>query len=148
MLEAHRATDSEEKARIRHKGGRVVQGRVMGVLEPSRVIGVRASRVFFCGTVDLTSVAPETGRSEGAERKGRGGERTYSFVACLCQLTIDHASLSRPTTVPTPNRYPQHMGAHYIFSAYGGENRVGMLEECSVADFGTGAFECVGPVLQ
>lgn len=35
----HRATDVEEKARIRHKGGRVVQGRVMGVLEPSRVIG-------------------------------------------------------------------------------------------------------------
>lgn len=37
---AHRATDSDEKARIRSKGGKVVQGRVMGVLEPSRVIGV------------------------------------------------------------------------------------------------------------
>eukprot|EP00752_Nemacystus_decipiens_P006440 g5800.t1 len=35
----HRATDSDEKARIRSKGGKVVQGRVMGVLEPSRVIG-------------------------------------------------------------------------------------------------------------
>lgn len=38
---AHRATDVGEKARIRHAGGKVVQGRVMGVLEPSRVIGVR-----------------------------------------------------------------------------------------------------------
>lgn len=37
---AHRATDVDEKARIRSKGGKVVQGRVMGVLEPSRVIGV------------------------------------------------------------------------------------------------------------
>lgn len=47
LLEAHRATDVEEKARIRHKGGRVVQGRVMGVLEPSRVIGVRMWRVLI-----------------------------------------------------------------------------------------------------
>ena len=28
----------------------------------------------------------------------------YSFVACLSHLTIDHASLSRRSTVPTPNR--------------------------------------------
>ncbi|CAM9474322.1 unnamed protein product [Pylaiella littoralis] len=35
----HRATDEDEKARIRSKGGKVLQGRVMGVLEPSRVIG-------------------------------------------------------------------------------------------------------------
>ena len=28
----------------------------------------------------------------------------YSFVACLSHLTIDPASLSRPSTVPTPNR--------------------------------------------
>lgn len=41
VLKAHRATDLDEKARIRMKGGRVVQGRVMGVLEPSRVVGVR-----------------------------------------------------------------------------------------------------------
>ena len=32
----------------------------------------------------------------------RGG--AYSFVACLGHLTIRHASLSRRTTVPTPNR--------------------------------------------
>lgn len=41
---AHRATDDDEKARIRSKGGKVVQGRVMGVLEPSRVIGVSLLR--------------------------------------------------------------------------------------------------------
>ena len=33
---------------------------------------------------------------------GTGG--AYSFVACLSRLTIDHASLSRRSTVPTPNR--------------------------------------------
>ena len=37
-------------------------------------------------------------------RGGGGGEGAYSFVACLSHLTIDHASLSRRSTVPTPNR--------------------------------------------
>ena len=35
---------------------------------------------------------------------GKGGRGGYSFVACLSYLTIDHASLSRRSTVPTPNR--------------------------------------------
>ena len=34
----------------------------------------------------------------------RGGEGAYSFVACLSHLTVDHASLSRRSTVPAPNR--------------------------------------------
>ena len=38
----------------------------------------------------------------------------YSLVACLSHLTIDHASLSIPSTVPTPNRHLQHLGAHYF----------------------------------
>ena len=38
---------------------------------------------------------------------------TYSFVACLSHLTIDHASLSRRSTVPTPDRHLQHLGAHF-----------------------------------
>ena len=33
-----------------------------------------------------------------------GGGGGYSFFACLSHLTIDHASLSRRSTVPTPNR--------------------------------------------
>ena len=33
---------------------------------------------------------------------GTGGGAAYSFVACLSHLTIDHASLSRRSTVPTP----------------------------------------------
>ena len=38
------------------------------------------------------------------------------MVACLSHLTIDHASLSRRSTVPTPNkRHLQHLGAHYVF---------------------------------
>ena len=32
-----------------------------------------------------------------------GGWRTHLLV-CLCHLAIDHASLSRRSTVPTPNR--------------------------------------------
>ena len=40
----------------------------------------------------------------------------YSLVACLSHLTIGHASLSRRSTVPTPNRHLQHSGAHLIFS--------------------------------
>ena len=31
-----------------------------------------------------------------------GGKEAYSFVACLSHLTIDHASLSRRNTVPSP----------------------------------------------
>ena len=31
------------------------------------------------------------------------GVGRYSFAACLSLLTIDHASLSRGGTVPTPN---------------------------------------------
>ena len=34
-------------------------------------------------------------------KDGGGG---YSLVACLSQLTIDHSSLSRRSTVPSPNR--------------------------------------------
>ena len=60
------------------------------------------------------------GRGGKGRRKGRGGEERLgvggggkwdgrggggdSFVACLSHLTIDHASLSRRSTVPTPNR--------------------------------------------
>lgn len=38
---AHRSTDAEERRRVKNAGGKVLHGRVMGVLEPSRVIGVR-----------------------------------------------------------------------------------------------------------
>ena len=33
-----------------------------------------------------------------------GGRGAYSSVACLSHLALDHASLSRRSTVPTPNR--------------------------------------------
>ena len=49
---------------------------------------------------------------------GRRGE-AYSFVACLGHLTIDHASLSRWSTVPNPNRETSNiMGAHYASSTH------------------------------
>ena len=31
----------------------------------------------------------------GTGKRGWGREGAYSFVACLCNLTVDHASLSR-----------------------------------------------------
>ena len=40
----------------------------------------------------------------------------YSFVARLSHLTIEHASLSRRSTVPTPTRHLQHLDAPYVFS--------------------------------
>ena len=36
---------------------------------------------------------------------------SYSFVACLSHLPIGHASLSRRSTVPTPNRNTSNNGA-------------------------------------
>ena len=38
--------------------------------------------------------------STGTRQGGEGG--AYLLVACLSHLTIDHASLSRRSTVPTP----------------------------------------------
>ena len=57
--------------------------------------------------------------SEGVPVQGRGeGGGAYSFVARLSHLTIDHAILSRRSTVPTPTRdtHLQHLGAHYASS--------------------------------
>ena len=54
----------------------------------------------------------------GRVQRGRGGG-AYSFVACLSRLTIDHTSLSRRSTVPTPNRdTSKHLGAHNASSIY------------------------------
>ena len=41
--------------------------------------------------------------------------RDSPFVASLSHWSIDHASLSRWCTVPTPNRHLQHLGARYVF---------------------------------
>ena len=48
---------------------------------------------------------------------GGWGEGGCSFVACLSHFTIDHASLSRRSTVPTRNRHLQRLGAHRVFSS-------------------------------
>ena len=45
------------------------------------------------------------GLGDGGGRRGgrgRGGE-AYSVTVCLSSLNIDHASLSRRSTVPSPN---------------------------------------------
>ena len=53
-------------------------------------------------------------REPGLEggRRGRGGGnggRTH-FVACVSHLTVDHATLSRRSTVPAPNRDTSNIG--------------------------------------
>ena len=50
-----------------------------------------------------TELSTHTGKSRDWKRA-----RGCSFVACLSHLTIDHASLSRRSTGPTPNRHLQH----------------------------------------
>ena len=47
-----------------------------------------------------------------------GGGGAYSFVACLSHLTIDHASLSIRSTVPTPNRDTSNMWTFTTFLPY------------------------------
>ena len=46
------------------------------------------------------------------------GEAGYSFVACLSPSTIDHASLSRRSTVPTPNEDASNIWALTAFFQY------------------------------
>ena len=47
-----------------------------------------------------------------------GGEGAYSFVACLRHLTIDRASLSRRSTVPTPIRDTSNIWAPMTLLPY------------------------------
>ena len=42
----------------------------------------------------------------------------YSFVACISPLTICHASLSRRSTVPTPNKYTSKIWVLITFFPY------------------------------
>ena len=51
-------------------------------------------------------------RTSHSKRLVGGG---VSFVGCLSHLIIDHISLSRRSTVPTPNRHLQRLGAHRVF---------------------------------
>lgn len=43
----------------------------------------------------------------------------YSFAACRSHVAIDHASLLRRSTVPSHNRYLQHLGAPHVFPYMG-----------------------------
>ena len=62
---------------------------------------------------DLTSASR-------VEDHGAGGGSVPIFFAYLSILTIDHASVSRRITVPTPNRDTsiQHLGDHSDSSIY------------------------------
>ena len=71
---------------------------------------------FCCSVALLSCRCYEAGRPlEHRERcEAWGGE--YSFVSCLSHLTIDHASLSRRSTIPTPNRDTSNMWPLITFS--------------------------------
>ena len=60
------------------------------------------------------------GRRQGREGCGDGGRGggAYSFVACLGHVTNDHTSLSRRSTVPTPNRNTSNNWALIAFRPY------------------------------
>ena len=64
-------------------------------------------RSIFCFNLTLL-VSPFNGHHLSPAGGG-------AFVACLSHSTIDHAALSRRSTVPTPTRH-QHLGARYVFS--------------------------------
>ena len=67
---------------------------------------------FFFQHMEVRKRAQSTGSPAGALALWGG----YSFVARLSHLTIEHASLSRRSTVPTPTRHLQHLDAPYVFS--------------------------------
>ena len=73
---------------------------------PDCLAHVRSERHVLVSA--LTDANPTWVREVGA----------YSFVACFGRLTIDHASLSRRSTVPTPNRHLQQSGANYVLSIH------------------------------
>ena len=61
-------------------------------------------------------VVAGVGAKSGSAAKSVGG--AYSFVAGLSHLTIDHASLSRRSTVPTPSRDTSNIRALVTFIPY------------------------------
>ena len=52
----------------------------------------------------MTPVGQEKKKAWQVEGGGGVGGGAYSFVACLDHSTLDHASLPRRRTVPTPTR--------------------------------------------
>jgi len=58
LTEEHRATMPSEKARIEQKGGRVISGRVNGLLSPSRAFGDLHVRTSQDGSI-LDCITPE-----------------------------------------------------------------------------------------
>ena len=76
---------------------------------------VRAEEMSFSITSSRTREHQNTASSTPPSRGGGG----YSFVACLHHLITDHASLSKRSTVPTPNRDTVNiLGAHYTFAKH------------------------------
>ena len=69
------------------------------------------------GRGSLRTIDPSITTMPGQSTPGEG---LYSFVACLGRLTIDHASLPRPSTVPTrdSDRQLQHLAAQHVSSKY------------------------------
>ena len=88
-------------------------------------MGEEAKKLFVDAQAMLKKVGVSSGRRLNKMRCAgrcarlcdRGGRAAgYSRVPCLNNLTFDHASLSRRSTVPTPDRkHLRYFGAPYVF---------------------------------
>ena len=59
---------------------------------------------LFCPSMAWRLMAWHSKESACIVFSRRRGGGAYSFVACLSSLAVDHASLSRRSTAPTPNK--------------------------------------------
>ena len=73
---------------------------VLGLVEAEANIHELLHSGFRCSRVEILHVCFRS--KHGAAGGGGGGG--VLVVACLSHLTIDHESLLRRSTVPTPNR--------------------------------------------
>ena len=92
------------------------RNRQMIVGKPSSSAFANGDLLLVCGSNILSNeqVNVLSVRKRGMLWQAGRGEGTH-FVACLSRLTVDHASLSRRGTVPTPTRDLQYLGADYVF---------------------------------
>ena len=101
------------------RGGKLINELISNVYQVVRMYLVRIFGGKCTMMTSATPAAPSSQTLRGSIQPGPGkksvrttalaswcrGGGAYSFVACcLSHLTIDHAFLSRRSTVPTPNR--------------------------------------------